>query len=103
MFAGWFFPMGAQRTLSLDSCRALALRNNKQLNVSRFKQEAAKNIHKAAKTKYLPKVDALGSYQYYSKEISLLDNDSKNALNHFGTNVSSAAGNHLSSLITGMA
>lgn len=103
MFAGWFFPMGAQRTLSLDSCRALALRNNKQLNVSRFKQEAAKNIHKAAKTKYLPKVDALGSYQYYSKEISLLDNDSKNALNHFGTNVNSAAGNHLSSLITGMA
>lgn len=102
MFASWVLPMGAQRTLSLDSCRALALRNNKQLNVTRFKQEAAKNVRKAAKTKYLPKVDALGSYQYYSKEISLLDNDSKEALNHFGTNVSSAASNHLSSLITGM-
>lgn len=103
MLAGCVLPMEAQRTLSLDSCRALALRNNKQLNVTRFKQEAAKNIRKAAKTKYLPKVDALGTYQYYSKEISLLDNDSKHALNHFGTNVSAIAGNNLSTLIGGLA
>src|SRR3712207_5021653 len=103
MLAGCVLPMEAQRTLSLDSCRALALRNNKQLNVTRFKQEAAKNIRKAAKTKYLPKVDALGTYQYYSKEISLLDNDSKDALNHFGTIVSTAAGNNLTNLIGGLA
>ena len=34
-------PQGAvaQRLLSLDSCRAMALRNNKQLSISRVKQE----------------------------------------------------------------
>ena len=34
----------AQRILSLDSCRAMALRNNKQMSVLRVKQEVAKNI-----------------------------------------------------------
>lgn len=103
MLAGCVLPLEAQRVLDLDSCRALALRNNKQLKVTRFKQEAARNVRKAAKTKFLPKVDALGTYQYYSKEISLLDNDSKNALNHFGTNLGAATGNSLTSLITGLA
>ena len=65
-------PVTAQNTLSLDSCRALALRNNKQINVSKMKQEIALNIRKAAKTKYLPKVDAAGGYQYFSETISLL-------------------------------
>ena len=31
----------AQQVLSLDSCRALALRNNKQLNIARLKQDLA--------------------------------------------------------------
>ena len=33
----------AQRMLSLDSCRAMALRNNKELSISRVKQEVAAN------------------------------------------------------------
>ena len=55
MLAGCVLPLEAQRVLDLDSCRALALRNNKQLKVTRFKQEAARNVRKAAKTKFLPK------------------------------------------------
>ena len=35
------FPAGAQQLLTLDSCRAMALRNNKQLTVSKVKQDAA--------------------------------------------------------------
>ena len=35
---------GAQRVVSLDSCRAMALRNNKQLNASRLKQKVATNV-----------------------------------------------------------
>ena len=34
----------AQRLLSLDSCRAMALRNNKQMSVARVKQEVAANL-----------------------------------------------------------
>ena len=76
----------AQRVLSLDSCRAMALRNNKQMSVQRVKQEVAKNIRKAARTKYLPHVSAVGGYVYTSKEVSLLSDDTKDALSNLGTN-----------------
>ena len=46
---------GAQQVLSLDECRQLALQNNKQLGVTRVKQEMALNLRKAARTNYLPK------------------------------------------------
>ena len=57
-------PAGAQQLLSLDSCRAMALRNNKELGMSRVKQEVAANLRKSARTKYLPHVSALGGYEW---------------------------------------
>ena len=53
--------------LNLDSCRAMALRNNKQLNASKLKKDVATNLKKSARTKYLPKVDALGGYELKCK------------------------------------
>ena len=85
--AGMTQSVGAQRLLNLDSCRALALRNNKQMSISRVKQEVAANVRKAARTKYLPHISALGGYEYTSKEISILNNDQKEALNSLGTNL----------------
>lgn len=76
---------GAQQLLSLDSCRAMALRNNKQIGVSRVKQDVAKNLRKSARTKYLPHVTALGGYEYTSREISLLSDDVKSELGSLGT------------------
>ena len=87
----WLLAFGihhveAQCVLSLDSCRAMALRNNKQMSVQRVKQEVAKNIRKSARTKYLPHVSAAGGYLYTSKEISLLSDESKETLSNLGTN-----------------
>ena len=79
-------PVEAQRVLSLDSCRTMALRNNKQMSVQRVKQEVAKNIRKSARTKYLPHVSATGGYLYTSKEISILSDESKETLSNLGTN-----------------
>ena len=95
-------PIAAQKVLTLDSCRALALYNNKQINVSKLKQEMALNIRKAARTKYLPKVDAAGGYQYFSESISLLSKDQQSALNNLGTNLATAAGGSLTGMITGL-
>lgn len=75
---------GAQQMLSLDSCRAMALRNNKQMNVSELKQDVAKNIRKSARTKYLPHVSAVGTYQFTSEEISLLNSEQKTTLSGLG-------------------
>lgn len=86
MLLGAMASANAQRVLSLDSCRQLALDNNKQLAISRINKEMATSAHKAVKTKYLPKLDATGTYQYMSREVSILNERQKNALSNFGTN-----------------
>ena len=77
----------AQRVLSLDSCRAMALRSNKQMDVSRLKQDVAKNIRKSVRTKYLPHISAIGTYQHTTEEISLLSDEQKNSLSNLGNTV----------------
>lgn len=89
----------AQSVLNLDSCRNLALRNNKQLNISKLKKEVATNTRKAAHTKYLPKVSANGMYQFTSREISILNKEDKNTLSNLGTTTSGQIGNSASNVI----
>ena len=69
------FIVKAQSFLSLDSCRALALANNKDLLISNEKINAAHYQHKAAFTNYLPSFSATGTYMRNQKEFSLLNND----------------------------
>ncbi|MBR0259356.1 MAG: TolC family protein [Prevotella sp.] len=96
----------AQRMLSLDSCRAMALRNNKELSISRVKQDVAANVRKSARTKYLPHVSALGGYEWTSREISLLSDDQKETLSNLGTSLTAGiagqAGQALGNLPTGV-
>lgn len=73
--------------LNLDSCRAMALRNNKQINASKLKKDVATNLKKSARTKYLPKVDAMGGYEWFSREISLLNDGQKSAFSNLGSNI----------------
>ena len=84
LLAGAFVPSEAQRVLTLDSCRAMALDNNKQLGISRVKQDIAKNIRKSARTKYLPHVTAMGGYMFTSREISILNDGQKSMLSNIG-------------------
>lgn len=78
-------------SLSLDSCRALAIRNNKELRMSDMKQRAAYYERKAAFTKYLPRVSATGAYLHTGREISLLSNGQKETLGNLGTAIGSLA------------
>ena len=71
--------------LTLDSCRAMALKNNKELRISAEKINVAHYEKKAAFTNYLPKIAAMGTYMRTQKEISLLSNDQKGALSNIGT------------------
>lgn len=81
------FIVKAQTALSLDSCRALALANNKDLLISNEKINAAHYQRKAAFTNYLPNFSATGAYMRNQKEFSLLSNDQKAALSGLGTNL----------------
>lgn len=78
----------AQSTLSLDSCRALAIANNKELLIGREKINAAHYQRKAAYTNYLPNLSATGAYMRNQKEFSLLNDAQKGALSGLGTNLS---------------
>ena len=89
----------AQRLLSLDSCRAMALRNNKQLSISRVKQDVAANLRKSARTQYLPHISALGGYEWTSKEISLLSDEQKENLSNLGTSLASGISGKASEML----
>ena len=65
----------AQTPLSLDSCRSLALENNKQLMISRQRIAKAKYQNKEAFAAYLPALDFAGGYTYNQKNISIFDSD----------------------------
>lgn len=64
---------GAQRTLTLEECRQLAIQNNKELKISGEKVKIAGEEKKAAFTKYFPQVSATGAYMWNQKDINLLD------------------------------
>lgn len=93
----------AQQTLTLDSCRAMALRNNKTLSASRLQLDMARYNKKAAKTKYLPHISALGGYELTSREISLLSKDQKSALSNAGTNTTGALHDDIAGALTNLA
>jgi len=92
----------SQRLLTLDSCRAMALRNNKQMGVAKMKQEVNANLRKSARTQYLPKVNAVGGYVWMSREISLLNDDQKEALSNLGTNATTKLQDALSPLVSSL-
>lgn len=73
------------QTLTLDSCRALAIANNKELRISGEKINAAHYQHAAAKTNYLPKVSLEAGYLRNQREISLLNKTQKSTLSGLGT------------------
>ena len=99
MLMGALIPVEAQNVLSLDSCRAMALRNNKQINASRLKKDVAYNLRKSARTKYLPKVDAIGGYEWFNREISLLNSSQKNMFSNIGSTITSGVSSGANDMI----
>ena len=81
LLVGVSMPVCAQRLLTLDSCRAMALRNNKQ---------------------YLPHVSAIGTYQYTSREISLLNDQQKSVLPHIGDAMVGGLESDLTKIVGGL-
>lgn len=77
----------AQPTLTLDSLRAMALKNNKELAIASTAREKASWERKAARTKYFPRVDLVAGYTRTGDEISLLNQSQKDALSNIGTNI----------------
>lgn len=67
----------AEETISLDSCRNMALRSNKGLRASDELIKGAGYTKKAAFSAYLPGIDATATYMYNQHKTSLLSEDAK--------------------------
>jgi outer membrane protein TolC len=82
LFLIWnsFINLQAQQTLSLDSCRRLAMANNKMLLISKEKINSATQQKKAAHTAYLPQFTVSGTYMRNQDEIHLMSAADKTSL-----------------------
>lgn len=83
--------MADTTVLSLDSCRTLAVDNNKELKIADTDREKAHYNRKSAFTNYLPKVNLTGVYMHTGRELSLLSDEQKTTLSHIGDAMSMPA------------
>lgn len=65
------------QVISLDSCRSLALSNNKNIMVASEAIKGAGYERKAARSLYFPGIDFSGGYMYNQNQIELLGEDAK--------------------------
>ena len=64
-----------QDVLTLQDCKELAIKNNKQLQIGKENIKKSQSEKKVALTQYLPDISFTGSYLHNQKNISLLDAD----------------------------
>lgn len=67
--------VSATERVSVDSCRSLALSNNKQIQINRERLTKAQYQRKEAFAAYLPAIDFTGGYMYNQKNLSIFDSD----------------------------
>lgn len=67
----------AAANVTLDSCRNMAVRNNKTIRMAEENLRSAEYYKKAANSAYLPGIDFTGTYMYNQHEIRLLSEDAK--------------------------
>lgn len=71
----FYFSCFSQEAISLDSCRNMALNNNKEIRIANEKIQHSIYQNKEAQSSYLPAIDFSGTYMYNQKEISIFDKD----------------------------
>ncbi len=64
-----------QKVYTLEECRELALRNNKEQKIAREEVEKATYERKAARTKYFPDLSLRGAYVRNGDQLSLVSED----------------------------
>lgn len=84
LLTGFTAAKADARTLDLDSCRSLAVENNKALRMADMEKQTAYYNRKSAFTNYLPKISVTGIYMHTGKELSLLSDEQKSTLSGIG-------------------
>lgn len=88
--------------VSLDSCRRMAINNNKEIREKGLDIEKAGYQEKVARAAYLPQFDFQGTYTYNQKEISLIKEDALLPTKSFNPKTGTYDFNLLTDPTTGM-
>ena len=88
--------------VSLDSCRRMAIANNKEIIQQQIKIEQAGYQRKQAEAAYLPSLDFEGGYIFNQKKLSLVDHDQLLPTKSFNPATGSYDFNLLTDPATGM-
>lgn len=75
----------AQRTLTLEECRDLAIENDNTLGQARVKAEMAAYDKKIAAANFFPNISVKGGYLHNGDNISLVSEEQSTALQNIGT------------------
>ena len=92
LFAATSLTLSAQTPLTLDSCRTLALRNNKKIEIARTQEAVARDMRRAAATASLPRIDLEGTYLHTPHKTSLLGYDEREAARSLGSTIEESLG-----------
>ncbi len=74
-----------QERLSLQECRDLAVRNNRDLEQARIDADLARYDRAIARANYFPNISAAGTYMYNSMDVALIGDEQSAALRNAGT------------------
>lgn len=91
-----------QVTLTLDSCRTLALKSNREIKISEQEIIKAIHTHKAALTAYLPKISASGTLLHNQKKTSLISRDKQIEIKDIGNTIKENVSNGLHDIASAM-
>ena len=75
----------AQKSLSLEECRELAVKNNKTLEQARINMAIAHYDRAIARANFYPSISATGSYLHNSLDLNLIGEEQSAALRGAGT------------------
>lgn len=92
LFAATSLTLSAQTPLTLDSCRALALRNNKKIEIARTQEAVARDMRCAAATASLPRIDIEATYLHTPHKTSLLGSYEKDVARSLGSTIEESLG-----------
>ncbi len=93
---------GAQRTLTLEECRQMAIQEDENLKQARTKYEMAGYDKKIALANYFPNISATGAYMYNSHDISLISDEASMKLQNLGTAMSEQLGTAMQNFQQGL-
>ncbi len=92
--------VNAQRVITLEECRQMAVEANKELEEARQKTLMAEYDKKIALTNYFPSITASGTYMHNSKDLSLVSENASSALTSIGSTVQGQISSEMQNLMT---